>query len=161
MRVNIFSGGRRIAIVLGMLATSAAGSSAWVMSPPYYNLDYRVVDGTPIPNYGSCDFSKETWGYAYVPSDVGPNIYLSLCLPAALQVDANKIAARFPIPQADKEHANAELSKQKKHRLEVVGYSVFAVAATVWLVTAVIGWIVRGFLGVPRGADFWQPTADT
>lgn len=31
---------------------------------------------------------------------------------------------------------------------------VFGIIAFIWVVTAVIGWIVRGFTGVPRGSDF-------
>jgi hypothetical protein len=33
---------------------------------------------------------------------------------------------------------------------------VFGLCVFIWLLTAVIGWIVRGFAGVPRGQDFRQ-----
>ena len=72
--------------------------------------------------------------------------------------DADKIAARFPIPAADKDRANAELASEVSNRIQMTIYSVLGTAAAVWLLTAVIGWIVRGFLGVQRGADFQQET---
>jgi hypothetical protein len=34
---------------------------------------------------------------------------------------------------------------------------VMGLCAAIWLITAVIGWIVRGFAGVPTGQDFRQP----
>jgi hypothetical protein len=34
---------------------------------------------------------------------------------------------------------------------------VFGIIAFFWIVTAIIGWIVRGFAGVPMGSDFRNP----
>jgi hypothetical protein len=116
MRVNIFSGGRRIALACGVLAVAAAGALAWIINPPRYSLTYRVAAGIPIPINGFCNYSSEASGSAYLPSDAGPDIYLLVCLPAAVQPDADRIAARFPVPPADKERANAELSRQITYR---------------------------------------------
>lgn len=225
MRVNIFSGGRRIAIVTGVLCAALAGTFVWSLKEPRYSLTYRLAgaaagpwtkyqeranpfgdlipqpetppaasalkpatdpellrqpndgqthdDWIDVPNASaetdpwaafppaalvqpvkSCSYPSEIWKSGYVPTDSAAGVYLSLCLPKWMEASADLVFSRFQIPEADKARASAALSMQVRRRYEVLGYTILGVAAAVWLLTAVIGWIVRGFLGVPRGADF-------
>ena len=41
---------------------------------------------------------------------------------------------------------------RRKHFQEG-GSAILIGLLTLWIVVAVIGWVVRGFLGVPRGSD--------
>jgi hypothetical protein len=60
---------------------------------------------------------------------------------------------QFVLP---KEHEDAAISKARKARLEKIWSGILYAAIgwfVIFLVSAVIGWIVRGFFGIPSGKD--------
>jgi hypothetical protein len=62
-------------------------------------------------------------------------------------------AANFRIPPADEKSITALWWSQKIRNAGVLCLVMFATLAGFWAFTWVIGWIVRGFLGIPRGSD--------
>jgi hypothetical protein len=64
-----------------------------------------------------------------------------------------KIAAGFSIPEHDKKWVRDEASRQYwqhwRARLKLLGFCLLVFAASV----LAVGWVVRGFLGIPRGLD--------
>jgi hypothetical protein len=48
-----------------------------------------------------------------------------------------------------------------KHAFDDALPWVLGLCAAIWLVTAVLGWIVRGFAGVPSGQDFRHPKTES
>lgn len=59
----------------------------------------------------------------------------------------------FTVPSQDLPRINKEVrEKLWKARAQVLGYTVVAMGV-LWLVGLVLGWIARGFLGIPNGRD--------
>jgi hypothetical protein len=67
---------------------------------------------------------------------------------------ADTIAARFSIPKNDQALVDLILSIQARDRLKWTACAVVGVAAMVWILAALLGWIFHGFRGMTRGQDF-------
>ncbi len=63
-------------------------------------------------------------------------------------------AARFSLPPDDATVADAEWRQHADEQMKWTLVTAAVAAVSVWLVTKIIGWIVRGFLGIPMGRDF-------
>ncbi len=64
-----------------------------------------------------------------------------------------KLEERFKIPLSDEEPIAKDISRRYRENMtEGFGYLVAGLAIFGGVVWA-IGWIVRGFLGIPRGMD--------
>lgn len=181
MQVNIFSGGRRIAAVVGTLMTAASGGFAWLASEPYVRPTYAVaINGEAWPT-DSCEYAIDGTETASVVTPAGRSVTVSLCFKAQLAADGrtlvpykatdgqiwmndryapavtdymSKFASRFTLSaergqDVDEQWKQAEWDQYRNTVLAAAGAVVAA-----WIITATIGWIVRGFLGVPRGQDF-------
>jgi hypothetical protein len=59
----------------------------------------------------------------------------------------------FTVPTQDLPRINKDIRKKLwKSRVQILGYTVITMGA-LWLVGLILGWIVRGFLGIPNGRD--------
>lgn len=185
MQVNIFSGGRRIAAVLGTLLAAAAGGFAWIVSEPYVGPTYAVaINGDTWPT-DSCAYGLDGTETASVVTAAGRSVTVSLCFKAQLASDGrtlvpyksadgqvwmndryapavtdymSKFASRFTLSaergqDVDEQWKRAEWDQYRNTILAAAGALVAA-----WIIATTLGWIVRGFLGVPRGQDF-RPSA--
>lgn len=182
LKFNPFSGARRIAILLASIAVIGT-VFALVTYQPYISADYSVIhpvspfvktDGSCPSTAGRHYFSRKTRS--------GESISITLCLHTMAlgetgrqlipyKVDdkgmvwgaetfsteisdyEHSLEARFVIPPSDEEQLVKEAARRYRENWQsglgylAIGLAIFAVF--VWAV----GWVVRGFLGVPQGAD--------
>lgn len=183
MKVNIFEGARRISLLIGALWVVGWGAHA-VFSEPYSRVTYSVLWlGVPFVS-GVCpdDAAAE---YINRKTPWGEDVNVELCFLASetdngemlvpyadagegkawmgrkysteVQQYTESVARKF---QLTPEGIEAFESIQRKALLEqwgVAAMSLFGGLAVGWAVVAAIGWIVRGFMGIPRGQDM-HPT---
>lgn len=182
MAVNIFEGARRIALLIAGVTTigTVIGLIAYdPYMPVTYSIDHpsspfvRMEDSCP-PDAGNHYFEAET--------SAGKKVSVSLCLLAmpfgknsdrlipykvdeqgmiwgapsySREVSAyeRELEKRFKIPLSDEDQIAKEISRRyRKNMAEGFGYLVAGLAVFGGVVWA-IGWIMRGFLGIPRGMD--------
>ena len=185
MQINIFSGGRRIALVVGFIIACLAALFAFLINGTHAptTLIYAIEMKQPIKRATGCSYNDDSErtsiGTVYGLFDVDVIFcFRSITLKGEqyipyLDSSGAWLAGRsysdevsnyergfikqFEIPETDRAEATAD-SRDNAHWVFL--YSVLAftgTAVTVWIVTCILGWIVRGFLSVPRGEDFRPP----
>ena len=188
MRINIFSGGRRIAIVVGAVIAGASGFFAWLGSEPYLRLVYSVGAHNQVRlDDNECSFLHDGMKTLNRTSSSGRSVPVTLCFRAqqasdgrmlvpyridsdgtiwmntsySSDVDArmSSYALNFHLPLQDDSRVESMFGALQRAQVFNAGLAAGGGALAVWLIAAVLGWIVRGFLGVPRGADFRPPAA--
>ena len=140
--MNIFEGGRRIAKVL-------AGSIVLIIIvtnldyKPYVGFYYAIDEKNNFKYIGDCLHTLER----FRPNvKERPDVSITVCGytegPSTVSLPAEELA------RIDK-----ALSEKRKSdilfKLGVLAGLLF----TIWFMSWSIGWIVRGFLGIPRGQD--------
>lgn len=65
----------------------------------------------------------------------------------------SETAAKFRIPAADESHINSLWWSQTLRNAGMYFLWMLASLAGWWAFTWTVGWIVRGFMGIPRGSD--------
>lgn len=186
MKLNIFEGGRRIAMLFGGLF--AAGCIAYgVFSEPSYSINFRIFslgevrlmleqcssdDATEYETIVTpegesfhlrfCFVAQKSdegkMGIAYAPAEEG-RVWLDSKYSSNVTEYTKRFAASFKldneeIPAARAAKRSAYLEHWKEVCLTLVGGLAF-----LWAFTAGFGWILRGFLGIPRGKDARTPAA--
>lgn len=182
MTLNIFEGARRIALLIAGIAVVGT-LIALTTYDPYVSVDYSIAhpNGAFVRTENSCP-SDAGRHYFSSKASVGESVSVNLCLLTMpfgkdntrlipYKVDeqgmiwgaANyssevseyerKLESRFKLAASDEEILKKEISKRyRENWMTGLGYLVAGLAifaGVVW----VIGWIVRGFLGIPRGTD--------
>jgi hypothetical protein len=182
MAINIFEGARRISLLVAGVAIISVFVSQFFHAP-YISFDYQIVHPNQpfLKANGSCP-SDGQMVYFTSQTSKGRNVSINLCLlpmsfgkddaqlipykvddkgliwgarAYASEIDGyeKKLKERFKIPPVDEIAMEKEISQRYWNDVEnsitylIVGLGVFG--AFVWA----IGWIVRGFLGIPRGMD--------
>ena len=181
MRVNIFAGARRLALLAAILVTLVTAVLVW-NSEPYISLSYTIAaPGMPARRTSESCPDSGAQHYFTTRTSAGKNIGVDLCfLPAdfgkagqlvqyrvepdgtywgaplySTEVSAyeSETENAFRLPSQDDHWANKELSRQRwKTVREAVIYWALGLAAF-WLVVWAIGWVIRGFAGIPLGKD--------
>jgi hypothetical protein len=166
--------------VVGVLVNSWNNNpSVWVTYQTY-GPDYPFIKANESSS--SCE-SNDHSEWFYTQTKNGTSVSLTLCFKAQefnnglmlvpYKTDANdkgkiwgnsvyssevsNYAERrkrlFKIPLADEQWIDEQGKKKITENItDGVGYA-FSGFVAIWLVGTVIGWIVRGFMGVPRGQD--------
>lgn len=177
----MFEGARRIALLIAGVAT--IGTVAYqFFHDPYMSVSYSIAHPTApfVKTDQSCPGAGSTH-YFTAETSKGRSISVNLCLlPMAFgksdellipyKVDEKgiwgaasyssevsayerKLQERFKIPPADEDAIEKEVSQRYWREVKdsltalVVGLAIFG--GVVWAT----GWIVRGFMGIPRGMD--------
>jgi len=182
MAINIFEGSRRIALLAAALATVGT-LFALVTYDPYvsntYSISHPMGAFTRMESECPSDAGRH---YFTAKTKLGKEASITLCMLAMsfgkngdrlipYKADADgtvwgaasyssEVSAyervlekRFSIPLGDDEMIGKEISKRYWENLfQGLGYLVLGLAVFAGMVWA-IGWIARGFLGVPRGMD--------
>jgi len=177
MAINVFEGARRL-MAVGLILILACGgfvaysNNAYITR--YYSMDFS---GTPTA-VDQCPAGSEN-EYTSEYLDEG-TVSVTLCFPGfvtddgrsvigyvgadgqvygnnrfAPEVDAyiQKRKEAFTIPPAHLDHVHDLLkAKQRSDRLEAMGIPIGCMFGF-WVICWVLGWIVRGFFGIPGGAD--------
>jgi hypothetical protein len=182
MKINVFEGARRVALLAAGLVTVGT-VIALIVQRPYQSTTYLVEspDSTFKRTDGSCP-SDAASNYFTAKTSTGQDVSVHLCILAMSFGEKNerlipykidelgrtwandtyssdvraykeKLEARFRVPISDEEQITKAISQSyRKSLMEgftylIAGLAIFA--AIVWS----LGWIVRGFLGIPRGMD--------
>lgn len=182
MKINIFEGARRISLLIAGVATAGTLIAIYTHEP-YVPARYSIANpAAPFVRMEESCPSDASKHYFSSKSIAGKEISVDLCLLAMpfgksgeqlipYKVDEKgmiwgaasyssevteyerRLEARFKIPDSDEENITKEISRRYRENMSsslgymIVGLAIFG--AAVWA----IGWIVRGFLGIPRGMD--------
>jgi len=182
MTFNIFEGARRIALLLGGIAV-AGTLVALVTHDPYVSVQYSIAhpNGTFVRMQESCP-SEAASHYFTTKTSTGERVPVNLCLLAMsfgkdndrlipYKVDEKgmiwgaasyssevsgyerTLEGRFKLSAGDEDTLKREISRRyHENWMSGLGYLVAGLAIFAGVVWA-IGWIARGFLGIPRGMD--------
>jgi hypothetical protein len=180
MRLNVFEGARRIALVLGLVWVTACVAYG-VFTEPYTHLFYSA--NGPGAAFVKADRCGDDDGSRYVSTTDAPGnrIAVTLCFKAFAAEGGERLVPYAPADNGrwwmagkyssevkrymDEREAAFSLNPQGNEeakrlrwegRLELWKYAALAAVGGVtigWLLVAVTGWVVRGFLGIPRGRD--------
>jgi hypothetical protein len=181
MTINAFEGARRISkVIIGIIILGSL-LAIWFDSP-YVSITYQVpgfgITPVKVEQCGDDD-AKE---YLDAKSAKGKNIHAVLCF-AAHEVGqtgemlipyafagngkwwlqkkyssevtryTKLVAAQFTVPFKDAMQAD-ELWTTQRINKALEGFGLLAAGIfAFWFVTLIIGWIVRGFMGIPLGQD--------
>ncbi len=183
MRINFFSGARRMAILTALAAT--IGTLIRLATyDPYVSVTYTIdrPEGELLKIQGGCPSSAVSNGF-YKATRAGNDVYVTLCLlamefgqdkeelipyktdekgviwgAASYSSEVSKykrrLAGGFAFPARDDELLEREISERYRESwisgLGYLAFGLFVFAVSVWAV----GWVVRGFMGVPQGSDY-------
>ena len=182
MKINIFEGARRIALLSAGVATVST-LIAIIIYKPYTPANYSIAypNGEFIRMEESCPSNADNHYFTSTTS-TRKEVSINLCLlpmpfgesreqlipykvdemgviwgAASYSSEVSdyeeKLEKRFKIPVRDEDAILKEISSSYlENMISSLGYLVAGLAifgAIVWAV----GWIVRGFLGIPRGMD--------
>ena len=180
MRFNVFEGARRIALALGVLWVLGFLAYA-IFNEPYYSVSYAVALPNAAPAFVDGRAPEDDWKYIDAKTQVGDRVNVRLCFKGWKNKDGNQVipyaaagdgkwwtapryssevrsyvdaaAARFALtPQG------ATVAKERRWDARLEQWKDGALACGVgllvgWMLVSAIGWIARGFLGIPRGKD--------
>lgn len=183
VKVNIFEGARRISLLIGALWIVGWCAHA-IFSEPYTTLTYAVLSPGRQVVAEECPSNAST-KYLEREAPGGKTVTVQLCfftiesvsgetlLPYAYTGDGkvwngslystevqqyiNSVASKFQLTPEGIEAFEAIQRKALLEQWGVAALFLFGGLVVGWAVVAAIGWIVRGFMGIPRGQDM-RPT---
>jgi hypothetical protein len=183
--VNLFEGGRRILWVILAVTGTVIGVMLWNQTA-FVQAAYRVAGPGATPQrLASADCPPEDdphWTTKPLPG--GGEVSLQLCfkqieapdgslgvaLPTSqglrlypsyqTEVSNHQYAVgdAFQLPPADEKEFAAEY-QLRLWKLRGAGLPWFLALGVIYTLAALLGWILRGFLGVPMGRDAREPKA--
>lgn len=182
MKINVFSGARRLAFLVGLIGTMAAAIAAFQENP---NIQYNYR----IPGFGAkyvksdeCDLGTDAIKRLDYGNDDGSKFSVRLCF-AASRADNGEMLVPylekdgvymmngpysedvrkymnlfakyfFVLGPKDFDKAKSEYSTEKIFiKLRGIGYIFLGLIAYV-IVLSSVGWVVRGFMGIRSGHDY-------
>lgn len=181
MKVNVFEGGRRISRLLQWCWAIASALALW-SNKPYVRFTFETSGpAASFVPVAECSTSEGAVDYRTYQLEGGKEIHLTLCYKAMgfsnnpmlvpYQIDPDgqiwgndrftpKVeeytkarTASFVLSDSNRQVALKEYQKkdweQDLRNLAIVGGGAFVI----WLISSVIGWILRGFLQIPKGKD--------
>lgn len=179
--MNIFSGARRIAFIIGVII-ALAGIYELATSKPYVTIHYSIPTyAAEAVEAGDCDIFESASRRVTFKTKSGDPIEVELCFLASESRDGRMLvpyaevdgqvwmndryssdvtryteryaAKMFALSDSGIERAEATYSTEywrtKGRVLGSFGFGLFIF----WLSVYAIGWIARGFMGIPRGQD--------
>jgi hypothetical protein len=179
-RFNVFEGSRRIALLIKVLWAIGALAVGWTTSP-YVSMKFSTSN--PDANFvqsDNCRIGKDAVRFISRPIDDGRTVSIELCFKALraesgaevvpykvesarwwgngpytpdVTAYADARADTFKLPEANRRAAEEEWSSERTENIR--NGVLFAIGG--WVVLSLlqmlIGWIVRGFFGIPWGQD--------
>lgn len=180
--MNVFEGARRIAFFIGALWAVGILLITY-HDTPYVAQNYQIFEpgGGPYRTDDSC-LSPNRSEYVDTKTEAGELIYIHLCfvaskaesgrmlIPFTKTADSKsflmneaysddvtaytrKVAENFSLPTYDEKYLNNKYSDAKWHDIKSNVKILIIGLFGLWIFTAVMGWIVRGFLGISVGSD--------
>ncbi|HUR40603.1 MAG TPA: hypothetical protein VM240_05485 [Verrucomicrobiae bacterium] len=179
--MNIFEGARRISTVLQALWAGGC-IVGWYFDDPYVRANYFVSNPDAVAFYSAtleCEIGRDAIEYVTTKVD-GKTINVTLCFLAQKFSDgrllvpfkgegekvwgndrysadvstyAKAAAAKFQVHAQDHDTLKELYKKEAKEERKEYGMALFIGVGVIWIVTAGMGWIIRGFMGIPTGQD--------
>lgn len=182
MRINIFEGARRIALLIAVLVTVIA-LVVTATNKPYLSVNYHVY--RPDAPFNRTDEPCPTGAARDYFSKMSPNgnsVGINLCLLTMpfgkdhqqlvpyridqsgmllgaasysneVSVYEQNLENRFMFPASDSSWVDEEISRRyRKNWLNSLAFMAVGLGVF-WVLVWAIGWIVRGFAGIPLGKD--------
>lgn len=178
--MNIFEGARRIAFAVFVL-WSIGVVLFTLFDRPYVAVMYEVLHHGAPPALGTGCRSEDASEYVGArPTPSGKDVFVTLCFRASKFDDgrmlvpykseaatywglpaystevsnyAKSVASEFAIPQSDDESLNTRYWEARWEQIKSGGQIFGGGLVVIWVITAGIGWIARGFMGIPAGQD--------
>jgi|SRR5690606_35904493 len=182
MAINIFEGARRVAYLVAGVSAAGTILILWNYDP-YVSAQYSISNpnGNFVRMEGSCPSDAGHHYFTTRTSD-GEAVSITLCIHAMTfgenktrlipyKVDdagmiwgaasystevseyERELERRFEISDSDEKQLKKDISRQYwenwKSGIGYLGIGLAIFAGVVWA----IGWIVRGFMGIPQGLD--------
>lgn len=180
MKLNMFEGARRIAFLIGGAWVIGCVGYA-VFNEPYVSLSYEVPFFGMAPVLIESCSSDHASEYISDQATIGGRVSVDLCFAAQKSDDGRMLIPYAPAEggkvwmaekystevsnytrnasqsfqldaagiKAAEERESAERRKQWKEAMQALFFGLIAG----WILLSATGWIVRGFLGIPRGKD--------
>jgi len=184
MRINIFEGARRIALLFGgVIAVGITGFA--VFDTVYVPIHYVVSGPGSSPVRASIQACGQNDGleYVYKTTPKGTEIRAAICFRAykgengewgipyrrhetekgmwwlapsyssAVSSHMRSVKEAFEIPQSDLDYADSRYWSERWQKIREAAPWLGGSLLALWVTTFVVGWIVRGFAGIPMGKD--------
>lgn len=141
--MNVFEGSRRIATVIACAGVLISAVVTYNKTPYVHFKSYLVAPDYKLKEVADCMGGPTQT--LKVPHE-GATVYVTLCTglltPSAVS-----------LPKKDAEELDKAVAARRWADIkESIGYTGLSLMA--WLAfTNILGWIVRGFLGIPSGMD--------
>lgn len=147
--MNVFEGARRIAKLLSVLAIGIALVLSFT-THPYFNRYYNLTPSGGVSNVDDCGARSSFRPHVKGTPDWSR---VTIC-------DYDDGPSEISLSDESLKIINSEISSRvAQHLWETIGGTLAGVGVG-WIFVWCIGWIVRGFLGIPRGQDYRvSPTA--
>jgi len=183
MALNVFEGARRINLIVAALWVLGWAAAGIFSSPPSVTTTYATLGpDRPFTISSDSCYLPDASKYKYITTKTGTSVSITLCFKALPFQDGqmfvpyradrtsnqywgnrayseevtaytDSVVKAFSIPQADE----ADLDKLAwPLRLQQIGWGVLGMLAGLVFLFAfswTVGWIVRGFLGIPKEQD--------
>lgn len=156
MPANIFAGARRLALVSWCVVLLLGVYVSEADSPYLARMDRSLS-----PESGCLSPAQVVTEQIQTPN--GHTAILSVCYDLATNRFNDVLARSILRTLADTVDLRAldqEAAAQRWDRRRESGLFVLAASAALFAATSAIGWVVRGFLGIPRGMDRRPPDRD-
>ncbi|MFO0243633.1 hypothetical protein [Gemmatimonas sp.] len=169
MTFNIFAGARRLAL-LAAVGIVAATAFFVVSERPYLSRDYVLLDAdpkiTPYQSTDACPYQDKSVSRSTM-TPAGYLVTVNICVPAALRAAqplADEVAQGW-LPRvvgtdemrALDEDGDRQVATRRKEFVQIGAVAIVVLGVCTWA----IGWVLRGFLGIPLGMDRKPPAAET
>lgn len=152
MRINVFEGSRRIVWLIAVIAVAIAGWNLLFPTPYIHVTIWKPAVGAAVLST-SCPAGSQREYVASYESPV-PGVSLTVCFDSQAPHPSQKYAARDPRLVAHMPGQIDVIAQRERadYRMDVIKICVSFLAG-LFVITYAIGWVVRGFAGIPRGQD--------
>lgn len=155
MAINIFEGARRIAKLIAALIVVGYGIAIVGASSQTVYLEYPYLILVPggVPTLGaSCNAGAQQDSIS-ITSRRGVALRVRLCLLYASESRITFDHLDFQIPESDEDLINVGWWLQTLKNAGMYFGAMLASLVGLWIFAWTVGWIARGFVGVPQQAD--------
>lgn len=183
MTVNVFEGARRLAMLVAALWSLGVGYYALVESSPRITASYIITGPSAAPIRGDCgnDYSYTRREYRTLSTKQGTDAHISFCfLPqifannqklipyrtdsqgliwgnqkysSEVSEYAERVARNFTLSAADEQWLDERWWPERWESLKDSAGVLLGGLAAIWIISKIIGWIVRGFAGISSARD--------
>ena len=188
MTVNIFEGARRITKLVAMLWGLGWIMAAFFQDAPYIVATYSVsFPNPPIRSNNDCNIGEDAIEFLDTRTQQGVKASVNICfiamrasngqkvVPYAIQGNGwigntrysaevleytAQVKKKFTLDKGTEEWIDNQVWPKRLSQMGQGALIAIIGLLALWVVSWSIGWIVRGFMGVPRGKDFRTERTD-